>query len=273
MKKYQWIAILLSLVFVVACGRSSEVPVGDMTAEPERVESIVERIERLDIEDVVAEIDMQLDMDSQNLNLTVKSKTKLNYTAKPNRLHIALSSIINDNENNLSTLESYADGEHMIIRTNYDPVWRKYTYENQTIDPTSMIQMYTTADFGVFYETWKDRIVLTETTEDYTITLEGTGQDFKDLVLDEMRTIQGLRVDDALFDLYMVKAVKIVHVFDKQTNEPKSMSLFMNYLFSSESISTEHMLSLDTTYLQVNEGLTLELPAEFDSLEVETVGQ
>lgn len=279
MRRKSLIILCAMLIFASACQAQPSAEVSEEIPEQESIqslaldsveaESVAQRIERLDIQDVQAEMFMQLEMLSDNMNVTIESDTELAYSASNNGLHVVIDTIVNGKEGSASQLDVYADGEYLYLRTNYDTTWHKFTYANQTIDPESLIKMYTTTEFRQFYDEWQDRLVVTETDTEYTITLEGSGTEFTDYVRQSMNSLQGLRVDDALFEIYRVKNVKVVHTFDKANNLPTSMSISLNYLFRGESANVEHILDMNVNYLSVNQGFVLDLPSELETLELE----
>lgn len=282
MKKLYLFLIIISLVVLAACGAKptsedlAEIPAEEsaetQAVDEKKAETIAERIERLDIEDVQADIVMEVETLSEQLNMNIKSDSKLAYSAVNHGLYAIVDTVINDKPENASRLEAYADEEYIYLRTNQDPTWRKHTYANQTIDPESLIKNYTVTEFRQFYEAWRDQLMIEETDAEYKITLEGSGNEFADYIRQTMNSIQGLRIDEALLDIYMVKDVKVVHTFDKATNLPTAQTIFLNYMFRGESVNIEHILDVNIDYTAVNSGYVLEFPAEFESLKLDSEG-
>ena len=283
MRKFSVVILTLCLILVSACGLlpakqdaevsaqqhlASEAP--QATLDDKTVETIAQRIERLNITDIQADIAMQLEMKSDNLNLKIDSDSNLEYSASNNNLHYMVEAIVNDKPESLNQLDIYSDGDHIYLKTNFEPKWIKLTNQNQTIDPDSLISLYTATEFLDFYNRWKDYIEVTESDSQYTITLTGSGEQFSEYVRQMMNTLQGLRVDESLIELYRIKDLKVVHSFDKASNLPTSLTIDMNYLFRGESVNVEHLIHLDVDYRAVNQGFVLELPEEFKTLEVET---
>lgn len=283
MRKFSLVILAICLILVSACGllpakqESEASPEQKIASESTKdtldektVETIAQRIERLNITDIQADIAMQLDMISDNLKLNIKSDSNLEYSASNNNLHYVVEAIVNDKPDNLNQLDIYSDGDYIYLKTNFEPKWIKLTNQNQTIDPDSLIGLYTATEFLNFYNRWKDYIEVTESDSQYTVTLTGSGEQFSDYVRQMMNVLQGLRVDESLIDIYRIKDLKVVHSFDKASNLPTSLTIDMNYLFRGESMNVEHLIHLDVVYRAVNQGFVLELPEEFKTLEVET---
>lgn len=279
MKKIYLGFLILVLTVLAACGAQpvsdepAELPVEEtaetQTVDEAKAETIAQRIERLDIRDVQADIVMEVETLSEQLNMNIKSNSQLAYSAINHGLYAIVDTVINDNADNVSQLEAYADEEYIYLRTNQDPTWRKHTTANQTIDPESLIKTYTVTEFRPFYEAWKDQLVIEETDTEYKITLEGSGNELVDYIRQTMNSIQGLRIDESMLDIYLVKDVRVVHTFDKATNLPTTQTIFLNYMFRGQSVNIEHILDVKIDYTAVNEGFVLAFPAEFESLELE----
>ena len=261
---------------LVACGETAEPASGDKAAKDEDSEMTAEEVYTKSMEasegitslhaDIVT--DQVMEMQPEGMSMNMKVNSAMDMTIDPLAFHqTAETSVVSDDIENTNpmSMEMYFTDQGLYMYEETMATWLKMPDESiedlkgladqQTADPSQQLEEL--AEF-------QDDFTFKQTADEYILTLDASGEQFKELMDQQLEKTLGqmeLEAQTALEDM-TIHSVNYIITIDKETFLTNSMDMTMEMDMNIEGELMNIKSDVQADYSNYNEIEAITIPAE-----------
>lgn len=261
---------------LAGCGETAEPASGDKAAKDEDSDLTAEEVYTKSMEasegiaslhaDIVTDQMMEMQPDGMTMNMTVNSA--MDMTIDPLAFHqMAETSVVSEDIENTNpmNMEMYFTDQGLYMYEETMATWLKMPDESiedlkgladqQTADPSQQLEEL--AEF-------QDEFTFEQTADEYILTLDASGEQFKELMDQQLEKTLGqmeLEAQTALEDMTIHSVNYIINI-DKETFLTNSMDMTMDMDMNIEGELMNIKSDIQADYSQYNEIEAITIPAE-----------